>query len=90
MRHDSVDRKTDDLMQRIIREEFANHTIIAIAHRLETILDFDRIVVLHKGELMECDSPSNLLARPSAFRELYEVYEMKREEDSSDGESRQI
>jgi ABC-type multidrug transport system fused ATPase/permease subunit len=54
---------------------------------LETILDLDRIVVLHKEELMECDSPSNLLARPSAFRELYEMYEMKREEDSSEGES---
>jgi ATP-binding cassette, subfamily C (CFTR/MRP), member 1 len=55
-RYDSVDRKTDELMQRIIREDFAHHTIIAIAYRLETILDFDRIVVLHKGELMECDS----------------------------------
>lgn len=43
-------------MQHIIREEFAHHAIIAIAHRLETILDFDRTVVLHKGELVECDS----------------------------------
>jgi len=60
----SVDRKTDELMPRIIREEFANHTIIAIAHRL------DRIMVLNKRELKECDSPSNLLARPSAFREF--------------------
>jgi ABC-type multidrug transport system fused ATPase/permease subunit len=64
-----------------------HYTIIAIAHRLETILDFDRIVVLHKGELVECDSPSNLLARPSAFRELYEMYEMKKQENSSDVEA---
>ncbi len=74
-------------MQRTIREEFAHHTIRAVAHLLETILDLDRISVLHKGQLVECGSPSNLLARPSAFRELYEMYEMKREEDSSDGES---
>lgn len=79
---DSVDRKTDNLMQRIIREEFAHHTVIAIAHRLETILDFDKIVVLHKGELKECDSPKNLLARPSAFRELYEMSEMKQGEQN--------
>ncbi len=82
-----MDRKTDELMQRIIRDEFAHHTIIAIAHRLETILDFDRIVVLHKGELRECDTPSNLLARPSAFKELYEMYEMKKEEGPLDKES---
>ncbi|KAL3426779.1 hypothetical protein PVAG01_00288 [Phlyctema vagabunda] len=78
----NVDRKTDNLMQRIIRQEFADHTIIVIAHRLETILDFDRIVVLHKGILKECDSPSNLLATDSSFRELYEMYENKREAGS--------
>lgn len=52
----SVDHKTDELVQRIIREEFAYHTIIVIVQCLEIILDFDRVVVLHKGELRECDS----------------------------------
>jgi len=42
----SVDITTDKLMQRVIREEFAGATIIAIAHRLDTILDFDKIAVL--------------------------------------------
>jgi ATP-binding cassette subfamily C (CFTR/MRP) protein 1 len=70
----SVDRKTDELMQQIIREEFKGHTIIAVAHRLETILDFDRIAVLDNGRLRECDTPANLLARPSAFKELYDIY----------------
>lgn len=76
----SVDRHTDALMQQIIREEFAHHTIIAIAHRLETILDFDRIIVLERGQVVECDSPSNLLARDSLFRELYESSKLRQRE----------
>lgn len=79
----SVDRKTDMLMQRIIREEFSQHTIIAVAHRLETILDFDRILVLDRGKVMECDSPANLLAGPSMFKDLYETYESKKGDSSS-------
>lgn len=67
----SVDRDTDALMQRLIREEFKNHTIISVAHRVETILDFDRIAVLDSGKVIEYDKPSNLLSRPSVFRELY-------------------
>jgi ATP-binding cassette subfamily C (CFTR/MRP) protein 1 len=67
----SVDSKTDDLMQQVIRQEFADCTIIAVAHRLDTILDFDRIALLSKGELIEFDTPQALLGRPSAFRELY-------------------
>ena len=75
----SVDRKTDELMQQIIREEFKDHTIIAVAHRLDTILDFDRIAVLDRGMLRECDTPSNLLAGKTAFRELYDVYSSSKE-----------
>jgi len=71
-------------MQRVIREEFAHHTIIAVAHRLETILDFDRIVVLRNGRLEECDTPANLLATGSSFRKLYEMNELKTEEAPSE------
>jgi ATP-binding cassette subfamily C (CFTR/MRP) protein 1 len=67
----SVDGKTDHLMQRVIREEFADATIIAVAHRLDTIMDFDRIVLLGGGELKELDTPSALLSRDSMFKELY-------------------
>lgn len=59
-------------MQRIIRDEFQDRTIIAIAHRLDTILDFDRVAVLHMGELLECDTPGNLLGRDSIFKRLCE------------------
>lgn len=67
----SVDAKSDELMQRVIREEFSTCTIIAVAHRLDTILDFDRIALLGAGELQELGSPRELLSRESAFRELY-------------------
>lgn len=67
----SVDITSDELMQRIVREEFADATIIAVAHRLDTILDFDRIALLKNGELVEMDTPSALLGRDSAFKELY-------------------
>ncbi|RMZ87350.1 hypothetical protein DV736_g5417, partial [Chaetothyriales sp. CBS 134916] len=49
----SVDVKTDELMQRIIRDEFKHCTIIAVAHRLNTIEDFDRIIVLDKGKVVD-------------------------------------
>ncbi|KAH6718942.1 putative ATP-binding cassette transporter [Leptodontidium sp. MPI-SDFR-AT-0119] len=67
----NVDTKSDDLMQEIIRKEFHDCTIIAVAHRLDTILDFDRIALLSEGELKEFDAPQALLGRASAFRELY-------------------
>lgn len=67
----SVDVKTDMLMQEIIRSEFKTCTILAVAHRLDTILDFDAIAVLDAGKIIEYDTPKNLLERDSAFRKLY-------------------
>lgn len=67
----SVDSESDALMQRVIREEFADCTIICVAHRLDTILDFDRVALLDAGRLVECENPRVLLGRESRFRELY-------------------
>ena len=64
----AIDLETDDLIQATIRKEFRHCTIITIAHRLNTIMDSDRIVVLADGKLVEADSPAKLLAkRDSAF-----------------------
>ncbi|KAJ5642139.1 hypothetical protein N7490_006139 [Penicillium lividum] len=68
----NVDVVSDALMQRIIREQFADCTILAVAHRLETIVDFDKIAVIKDGQLAEFDAPQTLLQRDSAFKELYE------------------
>ncbi len=58
-------------MQRVIREKFSNQTIIAVAHKLDTILDFDKVAVLDCGRLVEFDDPYALLNRDSAFSKLY-------------------
>lgn len=58
-------------MQRVIREKFSNHTILAVAHKLDTILDFDKVAMLEYGELIEFDDPYTLLSTDSAFSRLY-------------------
>ena len=67
----AVDPETDELIQTTIRKEFSYCTVLTIAHRLNTILDSDRILVLSKGEVEEVDSPLNLLKNPtSSFRSM--------------------
>ncbi|PAV73684.1 hypothetical protein WR25_18845 isoform A [Diploscapter pachys] len=58
----AVDVSTDALIQKTIREEFAESTVLTIAHRLNTIMDYDRIIVLSEGLVREFDSPQTLLA----------------------------
>ena len=64
----AVDPETDKLIQSTIRKEFSQCTVLTIAHRLNTILDSDRILVLSKGKVEELDSPLNLLNHNSSFR----------------------
>jgi ATP-binding cassette, subfamily C (CFTR/MRP), member 1 len=70
----NVDVKTDDLMQGIIRDHFADCTIITVAHRLNTIDDGDRVVVLKQGRVLEVGAPGVLLrTERSAFKELHDI-----------------
>lgn len=57
----AIDFSTDEVIQKTIRTAFADNTIITIAHRLNTIIDYDKVIVLENGELREFDSPKNLL-----------------------------
>ncbi len=66
----SVDLETEGLMQRLIAKRFRNHTIIAVAHRLNTILDYDYVGVVDAGRVVEWDEPHKLLQRDSMFRRL--------------------
>jgi ATP-binding cassette, subfamily C (CFTR/MRP), member 4 len=84
----SIDTKTDKIIQDFIRTKsglFANSTVITIAHRLNTIIDYDYILVLDDGRVMEYDTPYTLLQKkaedPSAYF-LRLVNEMGKEGDS--------
>ncbi len=67
----AVDIETDALLQQTLRSpQFSSRTIITIAHRINTILDSDRILVLDGGRVKEFDSPENLVKSKGLFWEL--------------------
>ena len=63
----AVDVETDDLIQKTIRKEFKDRTILTIAHRIKTVMDSDKILVLEKGRVHEFDSPNELLKTKSSL-----------------------
>ncbi|XP_065528068.1 ATP-binding cassette sub-family C member 2 isoform X2 [Lathamus discolor] len=63
----AVDLETDHLIQTTIRSEFADCTVLTIAHRLHTIMDSNRVMVLQAGRIVEFDSPEELLRKPGVF-----------------------
>jgi len=76
----SVDSATDEKLQEMIRTRFVNQTVLCIAHRLDTILDSDRVCVMDDGKVVEFDAPEILLKNEkSIFFGL--VNEMKMREN---------
>lgn len=63
----AVDLETDDLIQNTIRKEFSHCTVLTIAHRLHSIMDSSRVMVLSAGKIVEFDSPGNLLEKHGDF-----------------------
>lgn len=63
----SVDSRTDAMIQNVLRTEFMGSTVLTIAHRLETVIDYDRILVMSAGEIVELDTPRNLLDQRGFF-----------------------
>ncbi len=59
----NVDMDTDKLIQQTIKTKFADCTVLTVAHRLDTIIDSDRILVLSHGERLEYDHPHRLLLK---------------------------
>ena len=57
-------------MQNVIRNEFKDSTVIVIAHRLESLLDFDKIVWLDEGMVVDMDTPQALMSRDSHFYQM--------------------
>ena len=67
----TVDQDTDDLIQSTLRKEFADCTVLTIAHRLNTIMDSDRVAVFKQGKLEEIGHPDELLQNEcSSFRSM--------------------
>ncbi|KAK4688623.1 hypothetical protein P7C73_g1481, partial [Tremellales sp. Uapishka_1] len=84
----SVDFATDEAIQAAIRSEFKSSTLLTIAHRLSSVIDYDRLLVLSDGKVAEFDTPINLLRRDDSlfkslceksgkYRELYKAAEKK-------------
>ncbi|NXF07516.1 MRP2 protein, partial [Smithornis capensis] len=63
----AVDLETDHLIQTTIRSEFSDCTVLTIAHRLHTIMDSNRVMVLQAGQIVEYDSPEELLKKQGIF-----------------------
>jgi ATP-binding cassette subfamily C (CFTR/MRP) protein 2 len=68
----NIDYKTEQLIQSAIKQLLSNSTVITIAHRIKTIIDYDKILVLRDGEMIEFDDPKRLIEnKNSLFYELY-------------------
>lgn len=78
----SVDMETDAKIQRTIAHGFKGKTLLCIAHRLRTILDYDRIVVMDQGSIAECDTPLALYEQGGIFRGMCDRSNIRREDFS--------
>ncbi|KAI1704940.1 ABC transporter domain-containing protein [Ditylenchus destructor] len=76
----AIDIYTDSLIQETIRREFQESTVFTIAHRLNTIIDYNRVIVLQKGQIMEFDSPQKLLSADSMFSKMAQDAKLQEKE----------
>ena len=68
----SIDYKTEEIIQKALNEILSNSTMISIAHRIKTVMNSDKILVLENGEIIEFDTPENLLNnKKSLFYDFY-------------------
>ena len=67
----NIDYKTETFLQNSINKGMKDCTVLTIAHRIKTIINYDKILVLNNGEIVELDSPQNLLNKKGLFYQLY-------------------
>ncbi|KAK6826667.1 hypothetical protein RU639_004770 [Aspergillus parasiticus] len=70
----NLDSETDHRTQQVLKDTFEGCTVVSVAHRLDTIIDFDRIAVLDVGNLVEFDTPQRLLAKDGLFRRMVSAF----------------
>jgi len=75
----SVDADTDARIQRVMKTDFRDSTCLTVAHRINTVMDSDRILVMDDGRVAEFDAPGTLLARGGLFRDLVDAWEKEHE-----------
>ena len=68
----SIDYKTEEIIQKALNELLSNSTMISIAHRIKTVINADKILVLENGEIIEYDTPENLLNNKKSY--FYDFY----------------
>ena len=68
----SIDYKTEEIIQKALNELLVNSTMLCIAHRIKTVINADKILVLENGEIAEFDTPKNLLENKNSL--FYDFY----------------
>ena len=68
----NVDMETDSFIQKCIHTKFKGTTVITIAHRLNTIADYDQVMVMKKGQIVETGAPHELIEKGGLFAEMVE------------------
>jgi ATP-binding cassette, subfamily C (CFTR/MRP), member 1 len=82
----SIDNETDEMIQRMVRVNFKDCTVLTIAHRLNTIIDSDRVIVMDAGLMAEFGPPEALLKNEEgAFKSLWDKHQKSHEDDNSRG-----
>ena len=69
----SIDYKSEEIIQRTINKILNQSTVITIAHRIKTIINYDKIITLDNGEIIDFDTPKNLLNKKKGI--FYELYQ---------------
>lgn len=63
----SIDEATDHVIQTMIQQEFSNTTVLTIAHRINTIINYDKLMILDQGNIVQFDTPYNLLMDKTGY-----------------------